>query len=355
MSVSGVSDVYGTGEQNQALAMDEGQPLGAGRLRLSVLDQSPIGEGFSAAQALGASVALAQAADELGYTRYWVAEHHHSPGFAGTAPEILAGALLERTRRLRIGTGGVLLPRYEAVKVAEVFQVLASLHPGRVDLGIGRAGGPAAQFPQQVAQVREFLGLDGPGGAAGPDMWLLGAGTRSAQLAGRLGTNFAFAHFLAPAPGVTAMETFRNEQSAVRPGAGGGRAALAVRVVTAESAAEAEDLAQSVLLWRSRKDLGLDLPLPSVRTARSHRWSGHELERAAVNRRSLVFGTPEQVHARLTRLAAEHGVSEVVVNTLTHDPADRLRSYQLLAQVFDLPREGALVPAAPVGGEPVVV
>jgi luciferase family oxidoreductase group 1 len=312
-------------------------------LRLSVLDQTPVGEGHSPAEALRASVELAEALDAQGFTRYWLAEHHNSPGFAGTAPEILAGQLLARTRNMRIGTGGVLLPRYSALKVAEVFRVLAALHPGRVDLGLGRAGGPAQRFPEQVSDVRRLLGMDqdedsttAAGGAPAPQMWLLGAGTRSAELAGKLGTSFAFAHFLAPTPGRAALESYRRELAGSSPGQRAGTGVLAVRAVVADTDAKADELAQSLLLWRSRKDLGQDLPMPSLHTTRHHRWTGDEVERAAVNGRSLVYGTPERVHARLTELAAVHGVGEIVVNTLTHDPADRLRSYSLLSEAFAL-------------------
>ncbi|MGK5449021.1 MsnO8 family LLM class oxidoreductase [Streptomyces radiopugnans] len=309
------------------------------RTRLSVLDQSPVGDGFSHADALSSSVDLARMAEELGFTRFWVAEHHGSPSFAGTAPEILAAVLLARTDRITIGTGGVLLPRYTPGKVAEVFGVLASLYPGRVDLGLGRAGGPAEDYPDRVRLLRRMLGMDGDGpGLPGmappvpPRMWLLGAGTGSAHLAGLLGTDFAFAHFLNPGPATAALSAYR-ESVARRDGGAGPRAGvLAVRAVTAESEAEAEALAQSVLLWRSRKDLGDDLPLPTPRAARNHRWTALEAERAAVRGRSLVWGTPEQVHARLAGLAEEHGVEEVMVNTLTCDPVDRLRSYRLLAE-----------------------
>ncbi|HET9382792.1 MAG TPA: MsnO8 family LLM class oxidoreductase [Streptomyces sp.] len=322
--------------------------------RLSVLDQSPIGAGFTAADALQASVDLAQAAEEWGYVRHWTAEHHYSPGFAGSAPEVLAAILLARTRRLRVGTGGVLLPRYPPDKVAEVFGVLASLFPGRVDLGLGRAGGPAADYPQRVLVLRRLMGLDGDGSPTGdevvplaavrPQMWLLGAGSGSGHLAGQLGTEYAFAHFLVPGPARAALESYRESyaQHTGRPSTGG---VLAVRVVTAETAERAEALAQSVLLWRSRKDLGEDLPLPTVEEALAHRWTSLEAERAEARRRTVVWGTPDQVRRRLTELAAEHGVDEIMVNTLTCDPADRLRSYGLLAEAFD--RTGQ--PAAPAG------
>jgi luciferase family oxidoreductase group 1 len=126
-------------------------------LRLSILDQSPVGEGTNGATALRASVELAQHAETWGYTRYWLAEHHFSPGFAGCAPEILAGAILAATSHLRVGTGGVLLPRYEPMKVAEIFATLAGLHPGRVDMGLGRAGGPSGDFSERVKQVATLL------------------------------------------------------------------------------------------------------------------------------------------------------------------------------------------------------
>ncbi|TDD83191.1 MsnO8 family LLM class oxidoreductase [Actinomadura rubrisoli] len=312
--------------------------------QLSVLDQSPVGEGFTHADALRSSVDLAQAAEEWGFVRYWVAEHHGSPGFASTAPEIMAAVLLTRTTRLTVGTGGVLLPLYPPAKVAEVFGVLASLYPGRVDLGLGRAGGPAEDYPDRVRVLRRMLRADEPGLAGAPAvpprMWLLGGGLTSARLAGELRTGFAFAHFLNPGAAATALSIFRREPGGagkpVEQGESGGdvdsRSVLAVRVVAAPTEAEAEALAQSVLLWRSRKDLGRDLPLPTPDTARNHRWTTLEAERAAVRGGSLIWGSPEQVHGRLVRIAAEHGVGEIMVNTLTCDPADRFRSYRLLAE-----------------------
>ncbi|MFJ3635162.1 LLM class flavin-dependent oxidoreductase [Streptomyces sp. NPDC090112] len=309
-------------------------------LRLSVLDQTPVGEDHTPDQALRASVDLARAAEDLGYTRYWAAEHHGSPGFASSAPEILAGALLAHTSRMRIGTGGVLLPRYEPAKVAEVFGVLASLYPGRVDLGIGRAGGPARDFPRRLADLRALLGEGGavPHAPVPPQMWLLGAGRESARLAGLLGTEFAFGHFFSPVGGREAFGDYRERfRTATGRPAGG---ALAVRVVTADSAGRAEELARGLLLWRARKDLGEDAPLPSYETTRRHRWTGAELARAEVHRTALVSGAPEQVHAVLTALAASHGVDELIVNTLTADPADRRRSYELLADAFALPPGG---------------
>ncbi|QNE23210.1 MsnO8 family LLM class oxidoreductase [Kribbella qitaiheensis] len=288
--------------------------------RLSILDQSPIGEGSTAGEALRASVELAEAADELGVTRYWVAEHHGSPGFAGTAPEILVPIILGATRRMRVGSGGVLLPRYPATKVAEVFSILADLYPGRVDLGLGRAGGPPETFPADVADLRRWLGDD-------PHLWVLGASASSGALAAKLGTAYAYAHFLNPGPGLESMTAYHEASPAPS-------SALAVRVIVADTESHANDLAASLLLWRSRKDLGDDRPLPSIETARNHRWTSAELERASYNSKALISGTPDQVAPILSDLAYLHGTDELVVNVLTHDPADRLRTYQLLAQVL---------------------
>lgn len=175
-------------------------------LRLSVLDQSRIDEGQGRAAALQHSVKLAQVTEQLGFTRYWVAEHHGSPSFAGAAPEILVASILGRTRNIRVGSGGVLLSRYAPPKVAEVFQTLAALHPGRVDLGVGRAGGPAGSYTQQVLELRQLLREDD---SASPELWLLGAGTNSSTLAGRVGARFAFGHFLNPGPVTRALVEYR--------------------------------------------------------------------------------------------------------------------------------------------------
>jgi luciferase family oxidoreductase group 1 len=303
-------------------------------LRLSVLDQSPVSEGASRATALTSTVRLAAALDHRGYSRFWVAEHHDSPGFAGSAPEVLVASILEHTERLRVGSGGVLLPRYRAGKVAEVFSVLAALHPGRVDLGIGRAGGPAAAFPDQVAELQQRLGLASDHAAEdAPALWMLGTSGSSAELAASAGAGFAFGHFLNPGPGIEAITRYR-EAFVPAQRRTQSEAALAVRVVVAATAEAAQELAASVLLWRSRKDRGQDLPFPSVQTTNKHAWSAHELARLAANRENLVHGTPDSVRGELELLAKEHNVTEIIVNTPLGNYADRLLSYELLADAF---------------------
>jgi luciferase family oxidoreductase group 1 len=299
-------------------------------LRLSILDQSPIPVGGAPAEALIATRRLARSADGLGYHRFWVAEHHGAAGFAGTAPEIMIASLLEHTRRLRIGSGGVLLPRYEPRKVAEVFRVLGALHPGRVDLGIGRAGGIARDFPRRFAEVIDLLGKPYPGYIP-PTVWLLGAGSGSARLAGALGTRYAFAHFLSPQLSTAALDAFHGSTPHAPT-----QSALAVRVVVADTEVKARELTAGFLLWRSRKDLGHNEPFPSPATVRGHSWTAEEEARVDHSSQQLVAGTPQQVKAALIGLARAHRVDEIIVNTLTHDPLDRLRSYELLAEAFQL-------------------
>ncbi|MCF2529827.1 MsnO8 family LLM class oxidoreductase [Yinghuangia soli] len=311
---------------------------GTTTLRLSVLDQSPVGTGQTPADALAATAALAQEADELGYHRFWVAEHHDTEGFAGTAPEVLVGMLLERTRNLRIGSGGVLLPRYPARKVAETFRVLSALHPGRVDLGIGRAGGPARDFPDRVRELLRHLApqpgdpasTPPPASPPAPPVWLLGAGTQSARLAAELGTSFAFAHFFSPDHGPIAFARFAEGPT----GRASEHRALAVRVIAADTTRDADALADAYLLWRSRKDLGHDEPHPTTTHAARHRWTTDESARAAANRAALMHGTADDVGPRLLELARVHGVDELIVNTLTHDPEARAHSYRLLAKAL---------------------
>ncbi|WP_326826464.1 MsnO8 family LLM class oxidoreductase [Streptosporangium sp. NBC_01756] len=305
-------------------------------LRLSVLDQSPLGEDMTPADALRHTLALARHTDALGYHRFWHAEHHGSASFAGSAPEIMTALVLENTTRLRVGTGGILLPRYHPEKVAETMGTLLRLHPGRVDVGIGRGGGPAPDFDQKVATLHQRLldiGHDDRAvGEPAGRLWLLGAGGSTAPLAGHLGAGYAFGHFFAPKKGPAALSDYRQH---LRPGHPGGTL-LTVRAVTAEDPERAAALAQAMLLWRARKDLGHDAPIPALTTLARHDWSTAEHTQAALHASSLIHGTPQQVRERLIHLARAHGVTEVMVNTLTADPDDRLASYELLAAQFDV-------------------
>ncbi|MFC8845614.1 MULTISPECIES: MsnO8 family LLM class oxidoreductase [unclassified Micromonospora] len=306
-------------------------------LRLSVLDQSLVPDGTTSATALRQTVELAAELDGLGFTRFWVAEHHHAAGFAGVSPDVLVATVLENTRAMRVGSGGVLLPRHDPMRVAETFTVLAELHPGRVDLGLGRAGGPAETFPAKLSALTAGLRQLATSRAAAvpPQVWLLGAGTRSALLAAERGANFCFGHFLDPRPALDVLDAYRQRFVPPTPPAPR-QSALAVRVVVAETTEEVRDLTEAVLLWRSRRDLGHDERFPSPEATRRHDWTPAEQHRRFANTSAVFCGTPEQVRTALTQLADVHGVEELVINTLVHDPKARLRSYQLLAEAFEL-------------------
>ncbi len=332
---------------------------------LSVLDQSPIRAGGTAAQAIAETVALAQAAERLGYYRYWVAEHHSSLGLAGTAPEILVARLAAATTDMRIGSGGVMLSHYSSLKVAETFRMLETLYPGRIDLGIGRAPGsdfataralahgPGAlgieHFPSQIADLIGFLAgalppdhpfaaiRAQPQGDSVPELWLLGSSDQSAAYAAHFGCAFSFAHFISGEGGPEIMAAYRR-YFRPSPWAAAPRGSVGVFVLCADTEAEAQRLALSRDLWRVRLDRGILGPFPSIEEAEAHAYSREELLRVAYNRRRQVVGAPEQVKAQLLTLAAEYGVGEIVVVSICYDFAARVRSYELLAEAFDLER-----------------
>jgi luciferase family oxidoreductase group 1 len=343
-------------------------------LRLSVLDQSPVREGGTPADAIRETLDLAEAADRLGYARYWLAEHHATPGLAGSCPEILVPAIAARTRRIRVGTGGVMLTHYSALKVAEHFRMLETLHPGRIDLGIGRApgsdartaralrrgaaaaGGPAPdpwapgeieRFPDQVADLLGFL-TDGlppdhpsagvvamPAGAGCPEVWLLGSTDASAACAAHFGTAFCFAHFINADGGAAVTRAYARafRPSALLPAP---RASVAVFVVCAETDAEARRLARSRELFTVRLYTGRPGLYPSLEEAERYPYAPRELAILEHARRRTLAGTPEHVRAELRALAEQYGADELVVVTITHDPKARLRSYELLAEAFAL-------------------
>jgi luciferase family oxidoreductase group 1 len=332
---------------------------------LSVLDQSPVRTGKTPADAVQETLELAQAADRLGYRRYWLAEHHSTAGLAGSCPEVLIGQVAARTARIRVGAGGVMLSHYSALKVAEQFRMLETLFPGRIDLGIGRAPGsdrltaralqpgprgPGLEdFPQQIADLLGFLHDDlppqhpfaavraMPAGPAAPAVWLLGSSDEGGALAAHFGTAFSFAHFINADGGA---EVTRAYVERFRPSShlSAACASVAVFVVCADTEEEALRLAKSRELFIVRLYTGRTGPYPSVEEAEVYPFTSRELAILAHARRRTIAGAPEQVRERLLHVAAEYGVDELVVVTITHDPKTRLRSYELLAEVFDLPR-----------------
>jgi alkanesulfonate monooxygenase SsuD/methylene tetrahydromethanopterin reductase-like flavin-dependent oxidoreductase (luciferase family) len=301
-------------------------------MRLSILDQSPVTEHVARNQAVTHSLLLARQADDLGYHRIWFAEHHGSASFASGAPEIVTALALERTERIRIGTGGILLPLYQADKVVETTQLLRDTHGDRVDIGVGRAAIHGGDFEQKTAKLVAELDLSAPEpGEPSSRVWMLGSGGSTAPVAAQLNAGYVHGHFLSPGTSVSAMTAYRDNHPAPNPGL---PAIAAVRAVTAEDATTAAQLAKAMLLWRVSKDLGRDLPIPSLETVAKHEWTCAERKQAKTRAASIMHGTPTQLRDRLCEFAAAHGLTEIMVNTLTSDPEHRRGSYALLAKAW---------------------
>jgi luciferase family oxidoreductase group 1 len=332
-------------------------------LPLSVLDLAPIPTGISPGQALRNMIELARHVERLGYTRYWLAEHHNMPGVASTTPELLIGQVARATTRLRVGSGGVMLPNHAPLRIVEAFRLLEALFPGRVDLGIGRAPGTdgltalalrrsrealsADDFPEQLAELFAFATgqfppehpfrsiTAGPSEVPLPPVWLLGSSDYSARLAAELGLGFAFASHINPADATPAMRLYREQ---FRPSAALAEpwAILAAQVICAESDARADELATSVELAILRLRTGRPSRIPSPAEAMAYPYTAAERELIHGFRAGYVIGGPALVHDRLTTLVEQTAADELMAVTTVHDHAERLRSYALLAEIFEL-------------------
>jgi luciferase family oxidoreductase group 1 len=343
---------------------------------LSVLDLSPVAEGRTVEESVAATLELARAVDALGFTRFWLAEHHGMPGIASSAPAVLIGAVAAATQRIRVGSGGVMLPNHAPLVVAEQFGTLAALHPGRIDLGLGRAPGTdqvtaaalrrsvdplsADDFPRQLVDLVDFLhgGSAGTGGtvtavptaSSAPPVWLLGSSGYSAQLAGHLGLPFAFAHHFSAHNTLPALELYRRsfQPSDVLDAP---YSMIAVQVLCADDDETAMRLARPSVLSFVRLRQGRPGRLPSIEQAEAHEWTELEVAMGRERLAEQAVGGPGTVRERLAQLLADTGVDELMVTTSTHDPADRLRSMELVRGLFgpdDLPRgwQGALTALA---------
>jgi len=328
-------------------------------IRLSVLDQSTIVSGRSPDMSIRESLALAQHCEALGYDRYWCAEHHNSDSQAGTAPEILIAAIAATTQRIRVGSAGVMLPHYSALKVAEQFRVLDAIAPGRIDLGLGRAPGSdgrtayalnpraetaADQFPADVRDLLAWLSgeklVEGhpfrdiraqPAGPTTPEVWILGSSDYGAQVAAYFGLPFCFAHFITDGRGTDqALAVYREGYRASRRHPAP-HAAVCVWAMAAATQAEAAHLFRSRELSRLNRDRGIFAALASPEEAASHVYSEAEAARIERMRSRALYGTPDAVAAKLHALAAEYGIEEIAILTTLHDPHARRRSYTLLA------------------------
>src|SRR3954470_15546646 len=333
-------------------------------MRLSVLDQSPIAEGDTAAHALANTVDLARHAEALGYERYWLAEHHATPALACAAPEVLIAAVAQNTETIRVGSGGVMLPHYSPLKVAEVFSTLAGLHPDRIDLGLGRAPGTdpmtmlALQrdrrhaapddFPEQLTELLALIEDRVPPDHMPPRQrhlmpgrperrkpWLLGSSPQSAIWAAELGLPYAFADFINPNGAAIArdyQQRFADGVRTPRP-----HTLVAAWAICAETDEEAQRLAASSRMTLRLLRQGRLIPVPPPEKALRFLEKHGSGPGSGSGRRGVV-GDPAAVRAGLEQLAADYGAEEVIVVTITHDHAARRRSYELIADAFSLER-----------------
>lgn len=331
-------------------------------ITLSVLDQSPVPTGSNSREALQFTVKLAQAAEKLGYKRFWVSEHHDTRALAGSTPEVLLAHLAANTSSIRLGSGGVMLPHYSAYKVAENFRMLEALHPNRIDLGLGRAPGgmPRAtmalqegklqradyskQIDDLIAYITDTVPKDHrfPGLKATPlidtvpEMWLLGSTNGSASLAAQKGTAFSFAHFINGDGGEQTVRLYKEHfQPSIlydEP-----KASVAIFVFCAETDEEADLIASSLDLSLLFAVTGQRSPgLPSIEMAQTYEYTPYERKFIEENRKRMIVGSPKTVKAQIEALAEAYATDEIIVVTNAHQFEHRLRSFELLAETFEI-------------------
>lgn len=335
------------------------------KLKLSVVDQSPVRKGGTAKQALTETIELAKAVEALGYLRFWVAEHHNVPNFAGTSPEILIGQIAANTDHIRVGSGGVMLPHYSAFKVAENFRMLETLFPGRIDVGLGRAPGSdqitasalsyprpqidVGRYPEQVQDLRNYLSNNvdsehpysklhaGPGDFTVPDMWLLGSRADSAALAAELGLPFSFAHFfgLATEQGPMIAEMYRTNfkpsETLKEPIVNVG-----LQVMCADTEEDAIRIASSRNVSRVKSVQNMREGVPPIEEALNYPFRPDELAYINQLKESYIDGDPEQVKEQIEALAESYQTDDFSIVTICYNFSDRVHSYELVSEAFGL-------------------
>ncbi len=328
-------------------------------LKLSALDVLPVPSGAEAADVLGRARDLAQLADRLGYERIWYAEHHGMAGIAATSPELLIAHVAPATERIRVGAGGVMLPNHVPLQVVERYRTLEALHPGRIDLGIGRAPGTDPLTSQALRAVSghqvgglmaELLAFEygefpddhpfgrirvAPADIDLPPIWMLGSSGGSAHMAGQIGAGYAFASHFSQTPAQPAIEAYRTaftpSEHFPEP-----RVILALSVICAETRAEARELSSSIEVHFLRIGRGESGPVPSPAEAREAGWRP---DAAPIGPMAdlLIYGSPDEVREGIEARAGAVGADEVMIMTIVHDPDARLRSYELVAEAFGTP------------------
>ena len=329
---------------------------------LSVLDLYPVSTGHTPTEAIHASVALARRVDQLGYARYWIAEHHNMPSIASSAPEVLIGHVAGLTRRIRVGAGGIMLPNHAPLHVLEVFRTLEALYPGRIDLGIGLAPGTdpvtssalrrrasgGGEVNEQVAELFAFAtkgfpanhpfgSIDVmPSDARMPALWMLGSTSAGANIAAALGVGFAFAGHFSMSEAKSAVAQYRSRFTPRAADPAPPRLIMAVTVICGETDEEASDLAAPLRVVYARLASGRRGLIPSVEEARDYRFTSDEL--AVVERfaEGAIVGSPATVRAGLERLVERTSADELMISTLVPDNRERVASYERLAKVWGL-------------------
>jgi luciferase family oxidoreductase group 1 len=332
-------------------------------MKLSILDQAPISSHQSAKEALEASMKLAQSGESFGYTRFWMAEHHDLRGLACPAPEVMLSYIGSQTSHIRIGSGAVLLPHYKPYKVAEMYNMLAVLFPGRIDVGIGRAPGGSAEatnalsdnflqqvwkLPDLIEELLTFLDDDyttgnehvtlsaSPVPEVAPTPWLLGTSKKSALLAAEKGMSYTFGQFMSDSDGVEIIKQyvkhFKPRKEGDKP-----YVILTLSVICAETTAKAEELALSNLMWSLQKTNGEGNGfVPSVEEAKQCVLDEKDYQAIEKIKKDMVIGNPHEVKGKLIELQEKYRADEIMIVTITHSPEDKIKSYRLLAEAFNL-------------------
>ncbi|MGN7297017.1 LLM class flavin-dependent oxidoreductase [Ferdinandcohnia sp. SAFN-114] len=332
-------------------------------MRLSILDQAPISANQTPQEALVESMKLAQAGERLGYIRYWIAEHHDLTGLACPAPEVMLGYIGAHTKSIRIGSGAVLLPHYKPYKVAEVYNMLGTLFPGRIDIGIGRAPGGSAEaanalsdnFLQQVWKMPDlidmllhFIHRDFPPGhefanvkaapipETPPVPWLLGTSKKSAILAAEKGLAYTFGLFMSDNDGEEIVREYRKNFIARKEG-DKPQVIVTVSAICAETQEKAEDIALSSYIWGKQRDKKEGSGgIPSISEAKEYLKKENLYKGFEKMKQKVIIGDPMEVKNRLFELQQAYQADELMIVTITHSPKDRLKSYELIARDFNL-------------------
>lgn len=324
-------------------------------MKLSILDQSPVSAGKSSQDALNASINLAKHGEKLGYERFWIAEHHDLFGLACPNPSVMISAIGAQTKTIKIGAGAVLLPYYKPFHIAETYNLLATLYPGRIDLGLGRAPGGSAEvslalsdnylaavhkFPEEVDQLQKFLGENHrpttitptPIPDVSPKLWLLGTSEKSALLAAEKELSYAFGHFMTDQDGPAIVQSYR-EKGKQQSTEFKEDVIIAVHIICAETRTEANELAQSYFLWKIRQNtIQKDMRVPTIKEAQQYSFSSEELADIEQMRKQMIIGNPSEVYGVLMDLDKQYQADEYMIVTIVHDENAKLKSYELIKE-----------------------